>query len=179
MNLKFLSPNCLNISVPITPSNNMTQNSYIFPTQQELQNRRIVAIEALSAVDIATDPLNSGYTAMPTSVFNASFLSLYTSIKSQVPGGTGRQQTGLFYDKIPMSVLRNVQNNDTSLSPLPSFSKEIFLIRPTELAFNKCKVEFPTAVAVSDKVSAVFTFHYLDEGDPGDEWMNFLMNKRQ
>lgn len=163
MNAIYMAPNTLMVSVPLQASGGFTQAGYIFPTQQQLFNHRIVSVEAFSSLDIASDPNNSGYTAMPPSVFKNAFLTLYSS--TQDPDTT--QQPGLWYDKIPMCKMRMARNGDTELS----YANGPFIIRPTQMSFNKCKVEFPTTTALADNVSAVFLFTYLDIGDKGRSWM--------
>lgn len=168
----FISPNSLVVSVLLNPSGGNTLASTIFPTQQELQNRKIIAIETFCNLDIQNDPLNPGIGVVPYAIFRNAFLTLYTSMPPTNPAAKpSMQQPGLFYDKVPFASLRRVQNNDTSLTPLPSFSRDIFRIRPTELAFNKCKIEFPTSVTQAAQYSAVFVFHYLDIDDTGAAYM--------
>lgn len=170
----FISPNSLVISVLVEPSNGSTLAAYIFPTQQELQNRKIIAIESYVNTDIDKDPMNPGVDVLTVPVFNRAFLTLYTSATGQmskVTGTGGKQEPGLFYDKLPLCSLRRVQNITVGVTPQASYVKSIFRIRPTELAFNKCKVEFPTTIAIAGAMSAVFTFHYLDEGDDGKMWI--------
>lgn len=172
--MHFVSPNFKIISVPITPSSGSTPSSTIFPTQQDLQNRKIIAIETFCALDIDFDPENSGASVLSTVLFTNGFLTLYTSAIKSKTSINKKQEPGLFYDKLPLVKLRNIQNNDTNLTPLPSNGFELFCIRPTELAFNKCKVEFPTGIAMPAAESAVFGFHYLDEGDDGIWWMKAM-----
>lgn len=171
MNNTFVSPNSLMLSVPITPSAGFTLSSSIFQPQQELQNRKIIAIEAYCDLDIEFDPLNPNTPVLPYAAFRNAYLTLYTSLPPVNAGSGGLQQPGLFYDKIPLVSLRRVQNNDTALTPLPSFAQDIFRIRPTNLAFQKCKVEFPTPISLAEVSSAIFMFHYLDLGDSGEKWM--------
>lgn len=168
----FISPNCLNVSVKLTPSGGTTKESWTFPTQEELANRKIIAIETFSDVDMTDDPENSGRFPPTTALFNKLFLTLYTSSVPASNDAGSTQQPGLFYDRIAFSSLRRVQNNDFNLSPIPSFSKEIFRIRPTFLVFTKCKVQCPgPPLAIADTFSGVFTFHYLDIDDDGAGWM--------
>lgn len=178
----FLSPNCKIISVLITPSNNATSSSYIFPTQQELQDRKIVAIEAYcggtathNSADILNDPLNPAISVLSDLLFQNGFLTLYTSAVRNDTAFAKHQESGLFYDKIPLCRLRPVQSGFVAQVPAASTARgSIFMIRPTELSFNKCKVEFPTPVAMDGQYSAVFVFHYLDKGDDGSQWMRSM-----
>lgn len=151
------------VSVELTPTGGNTNTSYKFPTPEELFDHLIVAVEVFADVDMAFDPNNSGNTPPSTPIFNAAFLTLYTSSVPAIKDEASTQQPGLWYDKVPFSSMRRVQNNDITLTPLPSFSKDLFRIRPTFLVFNKCKVEFPTGVAIGNNVSAVVMFHYLDK----------------
>lgn len=171
MSALFISPNSLIVSVVLTPSSGNTLAATIFPTQQELQGRKIIAIETFADIDIENDPLNPDTPVIDATIFKNAFLTLYTSMPPTNAGSGGTQQPGLFYDKIPFASLRRAQNNDTALTPLPSFAKDIFRIRPTELAFNKCKIEIPTPQTLSTPKSCVFVFHYLDLNDPGTKWM--------
>lgn len=181
MNQPFRSPNNKPISVLITPSSGNTQATYKFDTQEDLQDRKVIAIEAYcGVVDLIYDPNNSGVLVMPQAVFAQAFLTLYTSaVSDSVPDSTGKtkkktQEPGLFYDRIPLPSLRSVANQDTNLTPLPSGRDYIYQIRATELAFNKCKIEFPTPVAIGQTYAAVFTFHYLDKGVTGHELEKWL-----
>lgn len=177
----FLSPNSKLISVLVTPSNNTTQASYTFPSQQDLQDRKIVAIEAFTSgtdahngADILNDPLNPGNLCLTDLLFQNCFLTLYTSAVRNV-SFTEHQDAGLFYDKIPLSRLRPVQSGFVGQTPAASTSRgAIFMIRPTEIAWTKSKVEFPTTVALTASQSAVFMVHYLDKGDDGVQWMKSM-----
>lgn len=171
---QFLSPNAKVLSVLITPSGATSTASTTFPTQQDLENRKIIAIQAYMDQDITNDPLNPSTVVMTSAVFSNAFLTLYTAAVRNDSAFTAHQQPGLFYDKIPFPQLRNVFNNNTSGAVTSSYSPTLFLIRPTELSFNKCKVEFPTPVAMASPMSAVFVFHYLDKGDDGSAWMHAM-----
>ena len=144
------------------------QSSTVFPAQDELINRRIVAIETWCDTDAATDPINTDQICMPPSVFNAAYLTLY---RSNNVGGSKRdgKEPGLYYDKLPLYKLRTAINYNSAINPQASCVNGIFIIDPTCLNWVKCKVEFPTNVACAANVSACFTVHYLDEGDDG-EW---------
>lgn len=170
----FISPNAKTLSVLITPSGGNSVASTTFPTQQDLENRKIVAVEAFSANDMTYDPLNSGTPILTTPVFNAAFLTLYVSAVKNPNNFSRFQQPGLFYDKIPFSSLRRVQNYTTGTAQNSNLTSGIFMIRPTEMSFNKCKVELPTTVAMANEMSAVFVFHYLDIGDDGTDWMRAM-----
>ena len=172
--MNFVSPNAKTVSVLINPSGGNSVASTLFPTQQDLQDRKIVAIEAFSVLDMSFDPLNSGQPVLSVPVFNAAFLTLYTSAVPNPSYGNANQQAGDFYDKLPLSSMRRVQNYTTAVTQNSNLSSGLFLIRPTELAFNKCKVEFPTTVAMANSMSAVFVFHYLDKGDDGIFWMKAM-----
>jgi hypothetical protein len=162
------------VSVLVTPTAGSSPASAIFPTVQELQDRKVVAIEAYCGIDITSDPNNPGIPVLDTTIFPLAFLTLYTSAVPNKSFFNKFQESGDFYSKVALASMRRVNNNDTTLTPLPSFTNDIFMIRPTELAFNKCKVEFPTGVAMASPQSAVFLFHYLDKGDDGTSWMNTM-----
>lgn len=176
----FISPNSKVIGVLLTPSGGTTSASYTFPTQQELQDRKIVAIEAYvgisasNAGDILNDPTNPGIACLTPLLFQNAFLTLYTAAVKNQTVFARHQEAGLFYDKIPFASLRRVQNGFQVALPSASFVRSIFMIRPTELTFNKCKVEFPTPVVLAEVQSAVFVFHYLDKGDDGSQWMRSM-----
>ncbi len=172
--MNFISPNTKIISIPITPSGGSTPASTPIPTQQDLQDRKIIAIESYCSIDIDFDPENSGVDVLTPALFSNCFLTLYTSaVKNKAVKGD-KQEPGLFYEKIPFPRMRCVQNNDTTLTPLVSNAFAPFLIRPTELAFNKCKIEFPTGITMGQKYSAVLMVHYLDLGDDGAWWMKAM-----
>jgi hypothetical protein len=173
--MEFLSPNVKAVSVLLTPSSNNTMASYTFPTQQDLENRKIVAIEAFcGGVDVLYDPLNSGVQVMGIDLFQSAFLTLYTAAVTNPLMNGGQQQAGLFYDKIPLPRLRMVQNSYAQALPAPSNSGGPFIIRPTEISFTKSKVEFPTNVPLTTQKTATFLFHYLDLGDNGDWWLKAM-----
>lgn len=162
------------VSVLINPSGGFSPASVTFPTQQDLENRKIVAISAYSVDDMTNDPNNPGVATMTAAVFKQSFLTLYTAAVRNRNVFTQHQEPGLFYDKIPLSQLRNVWNNDTATATRSSGSPNLFLIRPTEITFNKTKIEFPTPVAMANPMSAVLMFHYLDKGDDGTFWLQAM-----
>ncbi len=172
--MQFISPNAMGISVEITASNGSTPAVTPFPTQEDLQDCKIVAVEAFSAVDMPYDPLNSGIPILSVPLFNACYLSIYTSaVKGNQPWNKN-QQPGLFYDYIPLNVMRPVINYTGFIQQPSNMVSGKFLIRPTELAFNKCKIQFPTPVAMTSTYSAFFVFHYLDKGDDGVSWMRYM-----
>jgi hypothetical protein len=174
MSFSFISPNFKMVTVLINPSNGNTPASQIFQPEQELQDRKIIAIESFTNADVAFDPLNTGTPIMPIASAQYWFLTLYTSgVKNQLMFSQ-KQEAGLFYDKIPYGKLRAVSANDTAATG-SSFSRNgLFIIRPTELAFNKCKVEAPTSAAQGAAYSACFGFHYLDKDDDGLWWMDAM-----
>lgn len=160
----FVAPNSLAIECVITPSGGFTKTLNPFSNQQQLVNKKVIAIETYYNIDIANSPVTSGNPIIGQDLFVGAYLSLYTSTMKD-------QRPGLFYDLIPFPSLRRVQNNDTAATPLGSFSTDLFRIRPTELSWEKCSVVFPTAIAAGRVFSAVFNVYYLDEGDAGTNYM--------
>lgn len=167
--------NSLPVSVIITPSNGNTLASYIFPSQQELFGKKIIAIESYCAIDCSVDPNNAGYRPLPITIFRAAFLTLYTSVTADPAQAPSTQQPGLFYDRTPFPSLRRLSNYGADSEGVfaSGINSGMFQIRPSFLAFNKCKVEFPTPIDISAQglISAVFTFYYLDDGDDGKRFL--------
>lgn len=171
----FLSPNSKSISVLIEPSAGFTKASYIFPTQLDLQNRKIIAIEAYCGeVDCIYDPNNSQSKTMPPFLFMNSFLTLYNASVGNRNMTNKQQEAGEFYSRIPMVKFRAMQNPYNTGGPQPSSAQGVYVIRPTEIEFTKTKVEFPTPIAIDQDYYATFVFHYLDKGDPGEWFMRAL-----
>ena len=168
----FFSPNTKIISVQINPSGGNTPASVTFPTQEDLINRKIVSIECFSVLEMPLDPLNPGVVNLSQPVFQGGFLTLYTSAVKNPNNFSKDQEPGLFYEKVPLVALRRI------FTPLATSSQgsvyERFIIRPTEINFNKTKVEFPNTIAMANPMSAIFMFTYLDMGDDGTNFMQAL-----
>jgi hypothetical protein len=173
MGLKFIAPNTKSISVKITASGGFTAASYEFPTQQDLQNRKIIAIESFCDLDFTFDPNNSAVRTLPVLLFNQAFLSVYNSAVRNPNMAARTQQAGLFYDKIPLCKMRTMNNYIGAIGG-PSNANDIFIIRPTEINWNKTKVEFPTPVAFTGTYYATFVVSYLDINDNGDWWLRAM-----
>jgi hypothetical protein len=170
----FITPNSLLIECIINPSNGTTIQKNPFGTQQQLQNRKIIAIECVSSQDTAYSPISTGNPNIPPSVFTNAFLTLYTT--SVFTPATPPQKSvlarpeGLWYDQIPLPILRRVHNYDTTANNLTSGGSDVFRIRPTEIAWTKSYVSIPRAIGIGQPYSALFIVHYLDEGDPGTQY---------
>jgi hypothetical protein len=167
----FITPNSLLVECIIAPSGGTTQQKNPFGTQMELQNRKIIAIEAFSNQDMINSPISSGNAVIPPYVFKGSVLTLYTS--SIFDGVTKKliRPEGLYYDQMPLSVLRRVHNYSANDMSVTSGGSDVFRIRPTEIAWTKSYVSIPVAIGIGQTYSALFLVHYLDEGDTGTNYM--------
>jgi hypothetical protein len=167
----FISPNAQLIECIISPSNGTTQNDNPFGTQMQLLNRKIVAIETFSQQDFTTSPISTSNPVIPDQVFNNAFLTLYTAAIQHHDAKANRdiliRPEGLYYDLLPFAMLRRVGNAQAAGSPGPltSFSRDLFVMRPTELSWVKCRVKIPTPVTITQTYSAVFLVHYEDPND--------------
>ena len=158
----FISPNSKLIEVIVTPSSGSTLSKYNFGTEQDLQGKKIVAIEAFSDQDMIGSPISGGTSLIPIGVFKVSWLTLY---RASVPAKDGypAQNEGLYYDQVPLPRLRNVNNyvNDTNLAT--SSSNTLFRIMPAEMSWTKCYITCQPTASISSTYSAVFLVHYLNE----------------
>ena len=166
----FVSPNTLLIECIIQPSGGSTQQKNPFGTQMQLQNRKIIGIETLSNQDVTNSPISTGNPVITSPIFKGAFLTLYTTSINQ--NGKLVRPEGLWYDQIPLSVLRRVHNYDVTAAAVTSGGSDVFRLRPTEIAWTKCYVSIPAPIAIgASAMSALFLVHYLDEGDPGTQYM--------
>ncbi len=157
-------PNTQMIECVINPSNALTIAKNPFGQEQQLQNRKIVGIEALSNQDCTNSPISSNNLVITKPIFNNSYLSLYTS-------AIAGQREGLYYDQIPLSRLRTVQNMDATAANATSGARDVFMLRPTEISWGqKSYIYIPVPVTCAATYSALLLVHYLDQGDPGFEW---------
>lgn len=169
MKSMFISPNCLMVECIIKPSNGSTQTSNPFGTQMQLQNRKVVGIESFSDQDLLYSPISSGNPVIPPFLFKGAFFRAYTTTIFDGKGGVIRPE-GLFYDQIPLSVMRRVHNYNQDQFAVTSGGSSLFEIRPTELSWTKNEVIFPHPIPIDITYSAVFLVHYLDEGDKGENY---------
>lgn len=171
----FISPNALLLECIIRPSGGTTIQKNPFGTQQQLENRKIIGIETVSVQDVAFSPISTSNPNIPASVFAVSFLSLYTTSVFERDPRFPEDKTksrlvrpeGLFYDQIPLPLLRRVNNYDNTPVNQTSGGRDIFRVRPTELSWTKCYVSIPQSVTITTTYSALFIVHYLDIGDEG------------
>lgn len=162
----FISPNTLLIECIINPSGGTTQQKNPFGTIMQLQNRKVIAIETVSDQDTTYSPISTGNQVIPQSVFLASFLTLYTASVFDTNNKVIRPE-GLYYDQIPLPIIRRIHNYDVTTSAVTSGGNDLFRMRPTEISWTKSYVTVPHSVSIGSQYSALFLVHYLDEGDPG------------
>lgn len=167
----YVTPNIQLLECPIIPSGGTTQQKNPFGTQQQLQNRKIIAIETFSSQDVQNSPITTANPVIPPAVFNNAFLTLYTAAIPAGANGQGKQAEGLYFDQLPMSMFRRMYNNDTTSSAVTSGGGELFRIRPTEMSWTKCYISIPTPVPIAQTYSMLLLVHYLDINDPGTEYM--------
>lgn len=157
----IISPNIMMVECIIQPTTGGTAQKNQFADIQNLHNRKVLAIQTFSNLDVVNSPISTSNPIIPIDVFNSCFLSLYRA-------GVGDQQEGLAYDQIPLSMLRNVYNNNGS-TPLPSGIYDLFRIDPTEISWAKSYISIPNSVAIgTQQYSALFAVHYLTEKQSGD-----------
>lgn len=186
----FISPNTLTIECIIKASGGTTQYNNPFGTQQQLQNRKVVAIETYSAQDVRFSPISTANPNLPQIIFNNAFLRLYTAslfgpVLDPITGKmvmdpvTKKPQMqlerpeGLYYDLLPLPRIRILNNYDTTIGNVTSSSNTIFRMRPTEVSWTKSSVIIPNPASQAVDYSAIFTIHYLDEGDDGMHYKHF------
>lgn len=160
----FIAPNSLLIECIIKSSNGNTVVSNPFGTQEQLFNRKVVAIEAFCDLDCLQSPISSGTNVIPATLFNTAYLSLYSAAASET--------SGLIYNQVPLCSMRRVQNQFTNAVAItPSYTRDLFRIKPTEITWSQKSFvtiggSWPSAVTYV----ALFQIYYLDEGDAGQAW---------
>lgn len=178
MNGHFIAPNSLLIECVLTPSNGTTQQKNPFATQMQLQNKRIIAIEAYNPTDAAYSPISTGNPCIPQGIFPFAFLTLYTASLFNVPAPGQKavleRGEGLWYDQLPLTSLRRNNNYYTGVfgGNQNSNTNSLFMMRPTEVSWTKSYVTIPNPQQLLQQVSALFTVYYLDEGDDGAWFMS-------
>jgi len=163
----FISFNSAAVECIIAPTNNSTvqQNNFNSSDPQRLfTNRLIYAIETISFADAAHSPVTTVNDVLHANVFREAYLSLYTTYPMQ--GGKQKSDSGLYIDKIPLSVMRRVGNNDNGTidTAMSTVQQQPFLLRPCYIDWSKSYVWIANNVALTAAQSAVFIVHYLDEG---------------
>ena len=151
------------IEVIISPSSGNTVAATPFLEQQQLLNRKVVAIETFCAEDMAYSPLSSGVPIIPVALFNAGFMSIMRA--GDKGHGNEGQRAGLWYKNMPLSSLRRVQNNYTGLNPSGSFSRELFRTKPMYFQWPDTTINFPTTQTQAATYSVPFLVHFLLEGE--------------
>ncbi len=171
----FISPNTLLVECIINPSGGGTQQKNPFGTIMQLQNRKIIGIETVSNQDVLYSPISTGNAIIPPLIFKNSFLTLYTSSLFSVEEAGKKSHLirpeGLYYDQIPLPLLRRVNNYDVNSNFATSGGRDVFRLRPTEISWTKSYVTIPSSLVIAVPYSALFIVHYLDEGDPGLKYM--------
>lgn len=165
----LISPNMMLIECLLIPSGGTTQQKNPFGPNMQLQNHKVIAIEALSNQDIAYSPITTGTPVIPANVFSNGFLSLYTAAFKQ--GHDVVRPEGLWYDQIPLARLRTINNYNSTAGFVTSGSNQILRIQPTEVSWTKSYVACPNSVAITVTYSALFLVHYLNIGDDGRNYM--------
>lgn len=159
-NDQFISPNYLLIECPIGQNGTTTKQKYTFPTQQQLQDRLIVGIEAFSSQDITTSPISNTPVITPA-IFNNCFVRLYLAQNNRY-----ERQAGLQYDQVPLCRMRITENADsagvTAAANLTAFSRVQFRMLPGEIDWTKSEVVIPNNVTISQTYSLLLGIHYLE-----------------
>ncbi len=174
MEYGFISPNTLMVECAINPSNNTTQNQNIFGVQQQLMNRKVVAIEAFNSLDLAYSGISTANPVLSPTLFNNCTVSFYTASIWDSKGALVRPE-GLYYDRLPLASLRRLNNyfvNPVLPSPTNnSNSNALFRIRPSEISWDKSYVNIPNPITIgAQSYSAIFVIHYLDAYDTGEHY---------
>ena len=163
--LYFTSPNFLIVSVPIRVDGSGNAQQYTnWGPQQQLIGCHVVAIETYANIDVASDQNNPGNSVITGAQMSNASITLYRN-----EGG----QPGLWYQYVPMTRMRIMNNNDSGLTPLPSYVRDPFIIPPSILTYEKCQLNFTTnpPVAVAANTSALFGLSYYKEGQTMQEWV--------
>lgn len=158
------------LECPINPSGGFTQGKNPFATQQQLQNRKIIAFETFSNQDVLNSPITPANPVIPASVFQGAFLTLYTAA-IPATSTSPKQAEGLYFDQLPLSMFRRMYNANTNATAATSGGSRLFMIRPTEMSWTKCYISIPTSLPLSQVSSALLLVHYLDINDDGKEYM--------
>lgn len=166
----YVTPNVQLIECIIAPSGGTTQQKNPFGTQQQLQNRKVIAIETFSNQDVTNSPITTANPVIPANVFQNSFLTMYTAAIPPAHG-IAEQKEGLYFDQLPLSMFRRQYNADATPLNVTSGGGELFRIRPTEMSWTKTYVSIPTPIPISQAYSMLLLVHYLDINDQGKEYM--------
>ena len=163
--LYFVSPNFLIVSVPISVNGGNANTYTNWGPQQQLVNCKVVAIETYCALDTTADQNNPGNTVISASVMTKAAVTLYRN-------DPVTNKPGLWYQYVPLTRLRLMNNNDTTQTPLASFVRDPFVIPPSILTYEKCQLNFPTSppLAVAANTSALFGISYLSPGEDSGGW---------
>jgi hypothetical protein len=163
----FVQPNILIISIPlrIDGSGNALQTP--IPTQQQLIDHRVLSIGTLCSLDQANDPFNPANTVITPALLTALSLTLYKNdVQTNNPG--------LWYDQIPFSMFRSMQNYNATLGNLPSSNLFPFIMNPSYISWEKCFISAPPLTAVAANTSVLLSVTYLDKGDDGQAYYQHL-----
>lgn len=173
----WVTPNCMMIECILQPSSGSTKTQNPFGQQQQLNNKKIVAIETFSGQDCTYSPISTSNPVVTQSIFNVSFLTLYRASVPAFHGSAGSfpaSNEGLYYDKIPLSRMRMVGNNDTTPTNVTSNNQSsMFRIKPAEMSWAKCFVfccqtAFPPNIPA---YSSIFMVHYLNQEE---DWTPYM-----
>ena len=158
----FVSPNFLIVEVVINPSGGNTMTKNPIQQQQQLDNRKIIAIETWAAQDVNYSPISSNNAIIANTIFFNSFLTLY---RAAVPG----VQEGLYYDNMPLPMLRRTINQAIATTPVNSSTQDLFRMRPAEISWTKSYISIPNSQALGAVQSVILGVHYLDQGAANTE----------
>jgi hypothetical protein len=152
----------------------MAQNP--FGQQQQLANKKVVAIETFSFQDITYSPISTTNQVVSQAVFKICYLSLYRASVPEFRAKNGlvfpASDEGLYYDKIPLSRLRMVGNADTTAGSVTSNNQSsMFRIKPAEMSWTKSYIFCANSVAMAGPQSVVFMIHYLNQQE---DWTPYM-----
>ena len=166
MDSLLIAPNVIAVECQINASSGNTLSSNTFPTQEQLNGRTIVALQAFSNQDVSVSPI-SGLPIATPALWQGSFARFYTA--SITRGGKQIRPAGLYLDQLPMSMLRTVTNQYNAVSAnITSASRDLFSIYPSTIDWTKSNVYIPAPVAISQTYAFLFMVYYLEIDQAND-----------
>lgn len=140
---------------PDSSGNAVTPAYFNVATTSFMLNRKLIALESYSIIDVPVSPISPGIATLSAAQFKQSALTLLREPGNGVLGGD-------FYKNIPMEVLRRGIRIDGPGGQINT-AGQIWRCEPTEISWHDSFIQVGSGFAIQGKmpVSALFMATYL------------------
>jgi hypothetical protein len=128
-----------------------TTTTLQFPDQPYLRDKKIWGLEIVTNNDMTKSPQNND--VIDTATAKKSYLTLYLNNPEDPTGAMGQ-----WIQLVPFALLHRVQNSATD-----PFVRTPYLMAGQKVSWDKCQIQFPTALTPPSTISFLIQVYFTDK----------------